>query len=90
MLLLVVQASRARLTLAGKLTADVTKISPWVLLPMVSRLAVMLPISVDVRPKLPVDFVPRSTTVPDFGISRTEPDDVAVTAPEIVTFCAVI
>ena len=28
MLLLVVQASRARLTLAGTLTADVTKISP--------------------------------------------------------------
>ena len=63
---------------------------PVVLLPMVSRLAVMLPISVDVRPKFPVDFVPRSTLVPDFGISSTEPDDVALTVLLIVTFWAVI
>ena len=57
---------------------------------MVSRLAVILPISVDVRPKLPVDFVPRSTTVPDVGINSTEPEVVAFTVLVIVTFWAVI
>ena len=73
-----------------RLRAAVLMILPVVLLPMVSRLAVMLPISVDVRPKLPVDFVPRSTTVPEVGISRTEPDEVALTVLVIVKFWAVI
>ena len=73
-----------------RLRAAVLMILPVVLLPMVSRLAVMLPISVDVRPKLPVDFVPRSTTVSDFGISSTEPESVELTVLEMVTFWAVI
>ena len=64
-------------------------IFPVVLLPMVSRLAVMLPSSVCVRPKLPVDFVPRSTTVSDVGINRTEPEVVALTVLVIVKFWAV-
>ena len=70
--------------------ADVLTMAPVLLLPIVSRLAVILPISVDVRPKLPVDFVPRSTTVPDVGISSTEPEEVALTVLVIVTFWAVI
>ena len=73
-----------------RLMAAVFTIAPVVLLPMVSRLAVILPISVDVRPKFPVDFVPRSTMVLEVGISRTEPDDVALTVLLIVTFWAVI
>ena len=73
-----------------RLMASVFTIEPVVLLPMVSRLAVMFPISVDVRPKLPVDFVPRSTTVPDFGISSTEPEEVAFTVLVIDKFWAVI
>ena len=90
MQLLVVFAIRARLQLAERLMAVVTSILPVLLLPMVSRLAVILPISVDVRPKLPVDFVPRSTTVPDVGINSTEPEVVAFTVLVIVTFWAVI
>ena len=90
MQLLLVQATRAKLTLDGTLTADVTNILPVVLLPMVSRLAVMLPISVDVRPKLPADFVPRSTLVPDVGISNIEPDEVALTVLMIIKFWAMI
>ena len=78
-----------RLPLAGRLMADVTAILP-VLLPMVSRLAVMLPISTDVRPKLPLDFVPRSTAVPEVGINSTEPEVVALTVLVMVTFWAVI
>ena len=74
----------------ARVMAVVMKISPVVLFPMVSRLAVILPISVDVRPKLPADFVPRSTMEPDVGISRTEPEDVASTVLLIVTFWAVI
>ena len=73
-----------------RLMAAVFTIAPVVLLPIVSRLAVILPISVDVRPKFPVDFVPRSTMVLEVGISRTEPDDVALTVLLIVTFWAVI
>ena len=73
-----------------RLRDAVLMILPVVLLPMVSKLAVMLPSSVSVRPKLPVDFVPRSTTVPEVGISRTEPDEVALTVLVIVTFWAVI
>ena len=89
-LLAVLLVIRERLPLAGRLMAAVTAILPVLLFPMVSKLAVMLPISVDVRPKLPADFVPRSTMVPDVGISRTEPDDVALTVLVIVTFWAVI
>ena len=74
----------------ARLIADVLMILPALLLPIVNRVAVMLPISVDVRPKLPVDFVPRSTTMPDFGISSTEPEVVAFTVLDIVTFCDVI
>ena len=73
-----------------RLMAAVFKIAPVVLLPMVSRLAVIFPISVDVRPKLPVDFVPRSTTVPDVGSSRIDPEAVAFTVLVIVKFWAVI
>ena len=73
-----------------RLMEAVLMIEPAELLPMVSRLAVMLPSSVDVRPKLPEDFVPRFTTVPDVGISRTEPDEVALTVLVIVKFWAVI
>ena len=73
-----------------RLMASVLIIAPAEPLPMVSRLAVMLPISVDVRPKLPADFAPRSMVVPEVGISRTEPDDVALTVLVIVTFWAVI
>ena len=73
-----------------RLIAAVLIILPVLLLPMVSRLAVMLPISVDVRPKLPVDFVPRSTTVPDVGINSTVPEDVAFTVLVIVRFWVVI
>ena len=73
-----------------RLMQAVFMIVPAELFPMVSRLAVMLPISVDVRPKLPVDFVPRSTTVPDFGIRSTEPESVALTVLVMVTFWAVI
>ena len=83
-------ATSDRLPLAGRLMAAVTAMLPVVLLPIVSVPAVMLPISVDVRPKLPVDFVPRSTTVPDVGISSTEPEVVAFTVLVIVTFWAVI
>ena len=73
-----------------RLITSVFTIAPAVLLPIVSMLAVILPISVDVRPKFPVDFVPRSTMVLEVGISRTEPEDVAVTVLVIVTFWAVI
>ena len=73
-----------------RLMAAVLIILPVLLLPMVSRLAVMFPISVDVRPKLPVDFVPRSTTVPDVGSSRIDPEAVAFTVLVIVKFWAVI
>ena len=73
-----------------RLITSVFTIAPVVLLPIVSMLAVMLPISVDVRPKLPLDFVPRSTTVPEVGISSTEPEDVALTVLVMVTFWAVI
>ena len=73
-----------------RLMAAVFKIAPVVLLPMVSRLAVIFPISVDVSPKLPVDFVPRSTTVPDVGSSRIDPEAVAFTVLVIVKFWAVI
>ena len=81
----------ARFAKLGPLVmALVMKISPVVLLPMVSRLAVMLPISVDVRPKFPADFVPRSTMVPDVGTRSTEPEEVALIVLVIVTFWAVI
>ena len=73
-----------------RLMEAVLMIEPAELLPMVSRLAVMLPSSVDIRPKLPVDFVPRSTTDPDVGIRRTEPDEVALIVLVIVKFWAVI
>ena len=79
-------ATKVKLALAGRLIAVVTAISPVVLLPMVSSLAVIWPISVDVRPKLPVDFVPRSTAVPEVGISNTDPDEVALTVLAIVRF----
>ena len=64
----------------------VLTIAPVELLPMVSVPAVMLLISVFVRPKFPVDFVPRSTAVPEVGISSTEPDEVALTVLPIVRF----
>ena len=70
--------------------AAVLIIIPVELLPIFSSLAVILPISVDVRPKLPEDFVPRSTTVPDVGISTTEPEAVEFTVLVIVKFWAVI
>ena len=73
-----------------RLMAAVLIIIPVELLPIFSSLAVILPISVDVRPKLPEDFVPRSTTVPDVGISTTEPEAVEFTVLVIVKFWAVI
>ena len=73
-----------------RLITSVFTIAPVALLPIVSRLAVILPIYVDVRPKFPADFVQRSTTMPDFGISTTEPEAVALTVLLIVTFWAVI
>ena len=79
--LLAVLATKARLVLAGTLTADVTEILPWVLLPMVSRLAVIWPISAEVKPRLAeLSAPPRSTPAPSVWIS-TFPADVAFTVP---------
>ena len=82
MQLLVVHATRARLRFAGRLTADVTKMLPCVLLPIVSRLAVILPISSGVRPRLAeLSAPPRFTPAPSVWIS-TLPDEVAFTVPK--------
>ena len=69
-----------------RLMAAVFTIAPVMLLPMVSTLAVIWLISVDVRPKLPADFVPRSIVMPAVGISSTEPEEVAVIVLLMVTF----
>ena len=79
-----------RVIFEGQLIFWLRMIFPVVRFPTLRILAVILPISVDVSPKLPVDFVPRSTTVPDVGISSTEPEEVALTVLVIVTLWAVI
>ena len=81
MQLLAILATNARLVLAGTLTVDVTEILPWVLLPMVSRLAVIWPISAEVRPRLAeLSAPPRFTPAPSVWIS-TFPANVASTMP---------
>ena len=61
--------------------ASMIVISPVVLLPMVSRLAVMFPISVEVRPSVvELPAPPNSTPAPSVRIS-TCPAEVALTVP---------
>ena len=80
-ILAVLLVIRVRLPLAGRLMAAVTAILTVLPLPMVSRLAVMLPISVEVRPKLAESSAPpRFTFDPSVWIS-TFPVEVAFTVP---------
>ena len=81
MQLLVVFATNAKLPLAGRLMAAVTAILPVLLFPMVSRLAVIRPISAEVRPRLAeLSAPPRFTPAPSVWIS-TFPANVAFTVP---------
>ena len=81
MQLLVVFATNAKLPLAGRLMAAVTAILPVLLFPMVSRLAVIWPISAEVRPRLAeLSAPPRFTPAPSVWIS-TFPAKVALTVP---------
>ena len=90
MQLLVVLATRVKFPLAGRLMAAVTAILPVVPLPMVKRLAVMLPISTDDKPRLADVSVPlpRFTPAPSVWIS-TFPAVVAFTVPVRLRLLAV-
>ena len=89
MQLLAMLATRARLPLAGRLMAAVTAILPVLLLPMVRRLAVILPISAEVNPRLAESSVPpRFTSAPSDWI-RTLPAEVAFTVPVMFMLLAV-
>ena len=83
-LLVVLLEISARLPLVGRLMEAVTVILPVLLLPIVSWLAVIRPISAVVRPKLAeLSSPPRFTPTPSVWI-RTLPELVAFTVPKRV------
>ena len=80
---------RARLVFTGRVIAVVTEIFPVVVLPIVSKLAVILPISAVVKPRLLESSAPpRLTPAPSVWTS-TFPPVVAFTVPVRFTLLAV-